>query len=290
MKIEELIEKIHSDIKLGYPNIAINRLLDSWEATVSPLLDKYYQEQKKIEIFAISQRFNSMNHIEGQENFDAIRVEANRIVDSILSHLVELKKLAIEVPKPNESEDDFDKKDYPNKSTKNLSESLNSKELLLQSKSDNEYKQFLREWGKSLTPKEKIDKLNNIVNHSNKPRSVLNEAVDIRIEFELLPILKKRIEIESNLRKNHKIPYSQERIEQIKAEFIETIKNDWSSIVYMGFTDAVRNAEIFIGAPEYKIKELEKDRDALLLKFPNVLLEIVLEMLNNDYLDMMLNQ
>jgi hypothetical protein len=92
--LEELINKITHDIQIGYPNIAIKRLLDSWDSTVAPLLDVYYQEEKKKELIEISQRYNANQHQGRFDNDESLRVEVNRIVHSIMHHLEEIKDLA----------------------------------------------------------------------------------------------------------------------------------------------------------------------------------------------------
>ncbi len=178
--------------------------------------------------------------------------------------------------------------DSPYIGTKEPSE---NKEKFLKIKSNNDFKLFYREWFNSAVPLGFNDKISEIVNDRYAPLSVFYKCVDVRLEFLLLPVLKKRIEIETNLRIQYKVPYTESAVNELKKEIKEIILERWPNIVNGASIDAEHNTMKQHGdVPEYKHNEIWRANEEYKIKFPDGIFNMAIEMINSDYAKTMLNE
>ena len=74
--------------------------------------------------------------------------------------------------------------------------------------------------------------------------------------------------METNLRKEYQVPFSDERIAQLRERIREIVMEDWPNIVFSAYRDSfahVAESEEFHGrVPEYIQEELEAKRVACL--------------------------
>jgi hypothetical protein len=105
---------------------------------------------------------------------------------------------------------------------------------------------------------------------------VLAKAVNIRVETEIIPIFDKMIDYELLIRKQHNLPFPQDRIDSLKQRFRDLIREYWEQVVSASCHDAELHVIENTGYLEdYKRKELRKRESDLLNQSPVVLINIV---------------
>jgi len=81
--------------------------------------------------------------------------------------------------------------------------------------------------------------INNNVGRENFQRgAVFNKSIDIEIDYYILPLLKKIIQFEANLRSGYKLPFTEKRIKKLNDILRELVMDDWPTIVTNGYRDA----------------------------------------------------
>jgi hypothetical protein len=153
-------------------------------------------------------------------------------------------------------------------------------------KAEAEFRIAKRQWDESPISKEQIDKIEEIKKGSYGPKHAMEASVDIRIEYYLFPLLKTLINIETEIRDKHRMPFNQDRIELLKEKLIKLIKKIWPDIVYGAYEDAVNHVTHHQGRlPDYKETELINLRDWYLNLEPHGLFETLDELLQKALAD-----
>jgi hypothetical protein len=102
-----------------------------------------------------------------------------------------------------------------------------------------------------------------------RPFAVFDWSMNIQIEGSLLPLLATRIQIESDLRRSHRLQYSPERVEALKEQMNALAVEELVHIIRAAFEDALGNVENYYGSvPSYKKRELEEHREQRLNERP----------------------
>ncbi|GAB6163509.1 hypothetical protein JCM12298_26690 [Desulfothermus naphthae] len=112
--------------------------------------------------------------------------------------------------------------------------------------------------------KKQLSKLidENINRWDYSPLGMLWDSIVIRTKHYLLPILKERIRIESELRAVYRIPFTQKRIVALKHQLYMIVQKEWPSIVSASYYDAIKHVERKLGeVPEYKRIELKERQE-----------------------------
>lgn len=165
-----------------------------------------------------------------------------------------------------------------------------NREDFLKIKSNSDFKIFYRDWFSSPFPDEFNNKINQIVNDRYAPLSVFSKSVEARLEFLILPILKQRIEIETNLRLQYKLPYTDAAMNELKNEIKAIILERWPSIINGARIDAENNTLKQHGSlPEYKLDEIRRMNEDYKTIFPSGIFDIAIEWINSDYAKTMLS-
>jgi hypothetical protein len=91
--------------------------------------------------------------------------------------------------------------------------------------------------------------------------SVFHKSIDIEIEHYLLPLLTKIIAIETKLRIDQGLTFSDRRTEWLRGRLREIVMDNWSSLVRTAHRDSINHVIEFEGrVPNYIDKELEAIR------------------------------
>lgn len=153
---------------------------------------------------------------------------------------------------------------------------------------DAEFKIFARQFYAEPILKRNLE-IEKLVNGNYGPFHVFVSARGIRIEYDILPLIKELIRIESNIRSKCHIPFSQARIASIKDKIHTLVKENWWSVTDGAHEDAIKHVVYHQGElPEYKEIELSDMRDKLLNENPDELFAIADELLLKAYTDSIL--
>lgn len=156
-------------------------------------------------------------------------------------------------------------------------------------KAEADFQIAMRQWNESPISKDQIAKLEEIIKGDYGPFQSLMASVDIRIEHYLLPLINMLIQIESDLRARYRLPFSQNRIEEVKEKIRRLVKDNWPYIVNSSYEDAIKHVIYNQGGLfAYKEKELGEMRDKLLNQEPNQLFNIIDELLQKALADSIL--
>jgi hypothetical protein len=111
--------------------------------------------------------------------------------------------------------------------------------------------------------------INENIDRDYAPHSVLYRSVEIRKTRQFMPLLDQIITSELELRKQRKIPFTTTRLNEIQSKFFPIIEEVSRAIVLAGYYDAERHVTKHQGFGfDYKLDELAKIRDELLIKKP----------------------
>jgi hypothetical protein len=147
-------------------------------------------------------------------------------------------------------------------------------------KSDIEFKITIREWQETPISKEHHSKIEENIKRSYQPFATFASAIDIRVEDYLLPLIKKLIHVESELRNANFAIYTEERITVIRDKLRNLAKENWEYVVYGAYGDAIEHVIHANGyLPEYKDTELRERRDELRKNDPVEIFRIIDELL-----------
>lgn len=166
---------------------------------------------------------------------------------------------------------------------------LSEIEMAIISKCDSQYRIAKREWDHTKKTDEYVSDIKNNIERDYSPGSVFFRAIDIQIDHYLLPILKQRITIESDIRKQYSATISDRRFSEIYDSLIQIIKEEWSYIVDSAYHDACRHCIKHTGSlREYKEDELKKFRDKQYNVEPDGLHKLLHDHLNTIRADLLL--
>lgn len=125
-----------------------------------------------------------------------------------------------------------------------------------------ESQKLLTEWDRLSESEEQSTAIAENIYKSNSPNGTFAKAIEIRVYYYLLPLVRKLIQIESELRVSHRAPYSNKRLQATKDFILNVIEEKWRMIVNSAYYDAERNAIHSKGSLySYKEKELKELRD-----------------------------
>ncbi len=143
-------------------------------------------------------------------------------------------------------------------------------------KADAEFDRIKREFERSPLSVEDYKRIEDNIHRDYSPHDVLAKAVNIRVETEIIPIFDKMIDYELLIRKQHNLPFPQDRIDSLKQRFRDLIREYWEQVVSASCHDAELHVIENTGYLEdYKRKELRKRESDLLNQSPVVLINIV---------------
>lgn len=158
----------------------------------------------------------------------------------------------------------------------------NELEQAICQKANAEFQIAMREWDESPISKERLTKADENIKGSYAPFKTFANSETITIEYYLLPLVKRIIQIESDLRAANKIPFSDERIANLRGKIHEIVKNKWEYVVLEAYEDATKHVIYHNNSghlPEYKEAELAQMRDRHLKLEPTELYQIIDELL-----------
>jgi hypothetical protein len=116
--------------------------------------------------------------------------------------------------------------------------------------------------------------------------SVFHKSIDIEIEHYLLPLLTKIIAIETKLRIDQGLTFSDRRTEWLRGRLREIVMDNWSSLVRTAHRDSINHVIEFEGrVPNYIDKELEAIRVQTERQAPDGLFARIDEMLQQASAD-----
>jgi hypothetical protein len=157
-------------------------------------------------------------------------------------------------------------------------------------KADSEFDRIKRESERSPLSAEHRKRIEDNIHRDYSPHGSLSQAVNIRVETEVIPTIDKLIDSELAIRKQYNRPFSQERIDLLKQRLGGLIKEYWENIVNASCHDAELHVIENTGYLEdYKREELRKRADDLLNKSPTVLINIVDQKLQSAMADSILS-
>lgn len=153
-------------------------------------------------------------------------------------------------------------------------------------KSEVEFKTIIREWEKKPLSKEQLAKIDENIKSNYKPFSVFEKAADIRVEYYLLPLIKKLIQSEVSLRNTNDVLFTKERLDILGYYFRNLAKKYWEYILRDAYEDAISHVIHNIGyIAEYKDLELQESRDKYIRLAPNGLYSLIDEYLQKEFAD-----
>ncbi|MCK4620178.1 MAG: toll/interleukin-1 receptor domain-containing protein [Desulfobacterales bacterium] len=156
-------------------------------------------------------------------------------------------------------------------------------------KAEAEFRIVMRELNDLPISKEQITKIEENIKGSYGPFKALYASADIKIDYYLLPLIKKLIQIESELRATYRVPFTQERIASLRNNIHNIVKEKWSYIVNPAYNDAIRHVVHNVGyLYEYKENELSNERNKLLNSNPEELFVFIDELLQKALADSIL--
>jgi hypothetical protein len=122
---------------------------------------------------------------------------------------------------------------------------------------------------RSPVPEEVRRKLEANRSRDYAPFTVFDTSVNIQLEGSLFPLVATRIQVESDLRRKHRLPYSRERIEALKGQLNALAVDELVHIIRAAFQDGLDNVfNYYRFTPDYKTKELEEYREKRLNQKP----------------------
>ena len=147
-------------------------------------------------------------------------------------------------------------------------------------KSEVEFKIAIREWDEQPISKEQLAKIEENIKREYHPFTAFRTSVDIRVEYYILPLIKKLIEIETESRNASGIIFTEKRIADLQYYFRNLARKSWESIAYKAYGDAVNHVIHNTGyLPEYKDVELKDSRDNMIKLEPDGLYSMIDELL-----------
>ncbi len=152
-------------------------------------------------------------------------------------------------------------------------------EPILCVKAETEFQVRRRQRDESPFPPEMVRKLKANREREYGPFKVFSDALTIRIEGTLLPILEDRIQLEAGLRRDYGQPFTSERLDTVRKELTTIVADEWIHIVRSSCEDAIDHALRYSRAIDYKVKELEQKRDQYLRTLPTGVITRIDEML-----------
>jgi hypothetical protein len=103
------------------------------------------------------------------------------------------------------------------------------------------------------------EKLRSIIEDTYGPRAAIYNALDVRIEGQLIPVLEGLAKIESDLRSRHGVPFDDTAVSALRDRLRAQILRTWESLVTCALLDAERHVIKNLGEyPGYKEKELSE--------------------------------
>jgi|GEM_PF-7039405 len=159
-------------------------------------------------------------------------------------------------------------------------------EKAIRDKTEAEHAIFKRALGQQPYENQRIE---SNIGRDYAPYAVLAQSTNLRVDIYIIPLIQHRIETETKLRRQHRAPYDPRRIAQIRKEVRTLIAQEWPSIVYASFLDAMEHVRRSQGMVfDYKKKELLDYAERLVARGPQELFVIVDEMLQKAQADSVL--
>jgi len=132
-------------------------------------------------------------------------------------------------------------------------------------KADAEFRRVVFEWDQAPIPRERDEKRQQNINRKADPGDVFITSRTIYIEHYLIPLIKKLINLELNLRIANNIPFTDERIEYLKEYFRSYVMEKWDYVTRRAYDDATsstinsNNGKFLLSYQEEKLKNLLND-------------------------------
>ncbi|HEX8131040.1 MAG TPA: hypothetical protein VF527_18200 [Pyrinomonadaceae bacterium] len=141
-----------------------------------------------------------------------------------------------------------------------------------------QFQTAIREWDQSPISEERRNKRKENIDRIAGRGRVFITALEDEIEYYLLPLITKLIQIELDLRVANHIPFTEERITDLKAYLRNLVKENWRYIVLQAYEETIsnvlkRNSNNLLY--DYQENELNKRRDEYLEIEPERLFDII---------------
>jgi hypothetical protein len=141
-----------------------------------------------------------------------------------------------------------------------------------------QFQTAIREWDQSPISEERLSKRKENINRSSGRGRVFITALENEIEYYLLPLITKLIQIELDLRVANHIPFTEKRVTALKAYLRNLVKENWDYIVLQAYEETISNVvqhnHINL-LHHYQEDELNKMRDEYLKTEPERLFDII---------------
>ena len=164
-----------------------------------------------------------------------------------------------------------------------------NKEQAICIKAEAQFQMELKDLNSELIWKQNKIELDKIIYQSYGPFHVLYEAVNMRIEFFMLPLIQRYITIETNLRIKYHVPFSEERMLVLKQKFRDLAFQHIPWIISIGSEDARTHIIHHVGQLQrYKDEELIQKTNGLRKNDFEHFFRTVDVILDNAYADLLL--
>jgi hypothetical protein len=141
-----------------------------------------------------------------------------------------------------------------------------------------QFQTAIREWDQSPISEERRNKRKENINRIAGRGRVFITALENEIEYYLLPLITKLIQIELDLRVANHVPFTEERITALKAYLRNLVKANWRYIVLQAYEETITNVvnhNHINRLHDYQEDELNKMRDKYLEIKPERLFDII---------------
>lgn len=139
-----------------------------------------------------------------------------------------------------------------------------------------QFQTAIREWDQSPRSEERLNKRKENINRSSGRGRVFITTLENEIEYYLLPLIKKLIQIELDLRVANHIPFTEERIKALKAYLRNLVKENWHYIVLQAYEETISNiVQHNNRLHEYQEDELNEMRDKYFDIEPEGLFDVI---------------
>jgi hypothetical protein len=150
----------------------------------------------------------------------------------------------------------------PEEKLRPISRNVKRLEQAICEKVEAEVKVAVREAGSAPKSQEHVAAIeSNIKRELFQRYAVFSKSMDIEIDYFLMPLLTKIVKIETKLRSEHRVPFTERRIAELRERLREIVMDNRSYLAYAGYRDAIEHVVGFQGhVADYIEKELAETR------------------------------